>query len=219
MTVLAGCSSGGGTETSASSPPVTLPEATTLLAESATGVGTLTSAQLSLNVNGTVPGLDVQSIDGDFTKTGDAKGTGKIAMAGQLAEIEFVLAGGSLYIKGPTGGFQQIPPSAAAGVYDPRVILDPGKGLPALLATVTDAKTVGNEDVNGKPTMKITGKVSKERLAVLLPGVPMGADATFWLEPDAKHLPVKVTLSFPGNISADVNVSDVDKPVTVAPPA
>ncbi|SEF27696.1 lipoprotein LprG [Amycolatopsis pretoriensis] len=160
----------------------------------------------------------MQAIDGDFTRTGDAKGTGKIAVSGQIAEIEFVLLQGSLYLKGPTGGYQLLPQSAADGVYDPRVILDPAKGLPNLLTTVADPKTVGNEVVNGTQATKITGTVTKEQLSSLLPGVPTGADATFWLLPDTKYLPAKVSLTFPGNISADMSLSDIDKPFAVTPP-
>ncbi|MCU1684098.1 MAG: hypothetical protein JWQ81_4837 [Amycolatopsis sp.] len=215
--LLAGCSGGGGDASAPAAAP--LPDAATLLAASAQATGALTSAHIALDVTGTIPGLSVQSIDGDLTKAGSAKGTGKVSLGGELAEIEFVLTGGSLYVKGPTGGFQKLPASLASSIYDPSAILDPNRGVPKLLSTMADAKSVAAEDVNGTPTIKVTGKVTKDVLTSLLPGIQSDANATFWLARDGRHLPVKATIAFPGNGSADVTLSNVDKPVTVTAPA
>ncbi|MGW3966540.1 LppX_LprAFG lipoprotein [Amycolatopsis sp. NPDC005003] len=212
--IVTGCSSGSGGGAS-------LPDAGALLKDSASAAGGVTSTHFTLKVNGTVPGLSVHSVDGDLTKAGGggAKGTGTLELMGQVVDAEFVLVNGSLYIKGPTGGFQRIPAALSSSIYDPSAILDPQRGIPKVLSSVQGAKTEGTEDVGGTPAYRVTGTVPKDALAALVPGVSSDANATFWLRQDGGHLPLKASLGFPGNASVDVTLSDVDKPVTVTAPA
>ncbi len=209
--VVSGCSSDG----------PGLPDAGTLLKDGATTASGITSTHFTLKANGTVTGLSVKDIEGDFTKAngGGAKGTGTLELMGQVVDAEFVLVGGSLYVKGPTGGFQQIPQALSSSLYDPSAVLDPQRGIPKVLAGVQDAKTEAEEDVNGVAAYRITGTVSYDAISGLLPGVNTTAKATIWLDKAAGHGPLKASLSFSDNASVDVTLSDVDKPVTVTPPA
>lgn len=209
---VTGCSSGGDTS---------LPDAGSLLKDSAAATGGVTSTHFTLKVDGTVPGLSVHGLEGDLTKAngGGAKGTGTLELLGQVVDAEFVLVNGSLYVKGPTGGFQQIPAALSSSIYDPSAILDPQRGIPKVLAGVQNAKTEAAEDVNGTPTYRVTGTVPKDALAGLLPGASADADAALWLRKDGGHLPVKASLGFPGGGVVAVTLSDVDKPVTVTAPA
>jgi lipoprotein LprG len=210
--IVTGCSSSG---------DASLPDAGALLKDSAQAAGGVTSTHFTLKVNGTVPGLSVHSLDGDLTKAngGGAKGTGTLELMGQVVDAQFVLVDGSLYIKGPTGGFQKIPAVLSSSIYDPSAILDPQRGIPKVLSSVQGAKTDGKEDVDGTPTYRVTGTVPKDALAALVPGVSSDANATFWLRQDGGHLPVKASLGYQGGGSVDVTLSDVDKPVTVTAPA
>ena len=210
--IVTGCSSSG---------DASLPDAGALLKDSASAAGGVTSTHFTLKVNGTVPGLSVHSVDGDLTKAngGGAKGTGTLELMGQVVDAQFVLVNGSLYIKGPTGGFQQIPAALSSAIYDPSAILDPQRGIPKVLSSVQGPKTDGTEDVGGTPAYRVTGTVPKDAMAALVPGVSSDANATFWLRQDGGHLPVKASLGFPGGASVDVTLSDVDKPVTVTAPA
>ncbi|PWV72017.1 lipoprotein LprG [Prauserella marina] len=210
--VAAGCSS----EDTPSEP---LPEAAQLIQDSAAATGDITSTHFTLQVNGTVAGLSVQSLDGDLTKEGEAKGTGSLTQAGQLVEVEFVLAGDTLYLKGPTGGYQEIPAALSASLYDPSAVLDPERGVAKLLTSMREPKTVAKEEVEGTETYKVSGTVAKDVLEGLLPGVQSGADVSFWLRADGQHLPVKASAAFADDATVDVTLSDVDKPVTVTPPA
>lgn len=209
---VTGCSSSGDTS---------LPDAGSLLKDSAAAAGGVTSTHFTLKVDGTVPGLSVHGIEGDLTKAngGGAKGSGTLELMGQVVDAEFVLVNGSLYVKGPTGGFQQIPAALSSSIYDPSAILDPQRGIPKVLAGVRNAKTEAAEDVNGTPTYRVTGTVPKDALTGLLPGVSADADAAFWLRQDGGHLPVKASLGYPGGAVVNVTLSDVDKPVTVTAPA
>ncbi len=190
-----------------------------LIRDAAAGTSEITSTHFTLQVNGAVPGLSVRSLDGDLTREGEAQGTGTIEQAGQLVEIEFVLTGDVLHLKGPTGGFQQIPAALSSSVYDPSAVLDPERGVANLLSGMRDPVTRAREDVGGTPAYKVTGTVPREVLSGVLPGVESGADLTVWLREDGGHLPLKASAAFPDDATVDVTLSDVDKPVTVTPPA
>jgi lipoprotein LprG len=220
VAAAAGCSSD-------EAPEAQLPDASSLLDQAATATANITSAHFSLQVNGTVPGLTVQNLEGDLTteggSSGAARGTGKVALGGQLVEVEFVLAEDTLYIKGPTGGFQQLPAALGSSVYDPSAVLDPERGIAKVLRSVQNPVTEAQEEVEGVQAYKVTGTVTKEVLAGLLPGAPSGGDITFWLNTEGEHLPVKASVALQGEggeqATVDVTLSDVDRPVTVTPPA
>ncbi|QFU93764.1 LppX_LprAFG lipoprotein [Amycolatopsis sp. YIM 10] len=215
VTAATGCSSD---EPDTSS----FPPAEQLVQEATAATSAVRSTHFSLQVNGSVTGLSVQSLDGDLTKeggpSGAAKGTGRMEVNGQLIEAEFVVVQDNFYLKGPTGTFQKVPAFAAAAVYDPSAILDPQRGIAKLVSSLQNPKTEAEEDVDGTATWKVSGRIGKDVLVALLPGVQTDADLTFWLAKDTK-LPVKATAKFPDNASVDVKLSDVDKPVTVTPPA
>lgn len=209
--VAAGCA--GDTSTDA------LPDGATLIRDASAATRDIDSAHFTIDVNGSVPGIMVHSLDGDLTKDGDAKGTGTIEQAGQLVEIEFVLTGDTLYLKGPTGGYRKIPAALSSTLYDPAAVLDPERGVAELLASLKNPTTEGVDEVDGIEAYTVTGTLPRDVLAGLLPGVGADADVTFWLRRDDSHLPLKASASFPGDATVDITVSDVDKPVTVTPPA
>jgi lipoprotein LprG len=206
-----------------------LPDAATLLDEAATSTREITSAHISLNATGRVPGLSVQSLDGALTREGGeggaAQGTGTMSLGGQVVEVEFVLAEETLYLKGPTGGYQRLPAAIGASVYDPSAVLDPERGISKIISSVREPETETTEDVDGTGTYKVNGTVGGEVLADLLPGVRADADISVWLSEEEGHLPVKAALLFPAadgedgeRPSVEVTLSDIDEPVTVSPP-
>ena len=64
------------------------------------------------------------------------------------------------------------------------------------------------------------GKVGKDVVAGLVPGVDSDVDITFWLKRDGDHQPVKASVGVPadGSPTVDVTLSDVDKPVEITAP-
>ncbi|OZM75042.1 hypothetical protein CFN78_02340 [Amycolatopsis antarctica] len=220
VAAVAGCS-----DESAVDP--NLPDGATLIREAAATTAGIRSAHFTLDVTGTVPGVGLQNLDGDLTKdggpSGAAKGSGRLELSGQLVEVEFVLVDEKIYVKGPTGGFQQLPVALGASVYDPSAVLDPDRGIAKILTGVTEPRTTAREDVDGTATLKVEGKVAGAALAGVLPGSPPDAEVSFWVREETGNLPVKASLSFPGSgdepSTVDVTLSDVDKPVTVTPPA
>jgi lipoprotein LprG len=218
MAVVTACSSDEGAEGSS------LPDATGLLHDAAKSTAKIRSAHFTLKVNGKVPGLDVQSAEGDLTRdngdAGAAKGTVKMTLLGTLFEGEFVIVDDKAYVKGPTGGFQALPASLIENLYDPAAILDPDRGIANVLNNVQDPNTEATEDVDGQATYRVKGKAGKDIVADLVPGVQSDVDITFWLKKDGDHQPVKASVAVPadGSPTVDVTLSDVDKPVEITAP-
>lgn len=215
---VAGCTSGD----SASSG--SLPAASTLLATSGASMRAVTSVHFGIAVNGTLTGVPIQNADGDLNQQGQAKGNAKISMLGQLLQVDFVLINKDFYIKGPTGGYQKIPASLAGSLFDPAAILDPDRGIAKVITSVQGAQTTAKETVNGTDCYKITGKVAKDIVAALIPGIGSDVGATLWVAADSKNLPVKAEFAVPGadgsqGATVDVTISNVNAPVTVAAPA
>ena len=199
-----------------------LPDAGGLLRDSAAATRDITSAHFTLKVNGTIPSLSVHSAEGDLTKEGKAKGKVSMDLLGNLFEGEFVLVGGSIYIKGATGGFQKLNASLISAVYDPGAILNPDRGIAKVLSSVQNPKTEAKESVEGASAYKVTGRVSKDVAASIVPGVSSDVDITFWLREDNKQ-PVKASVTMPGAdnkpATVDVTLSNVNQPVTITAPA
>jgi lipoprotein LprG len=198
-----------------------LPEGAGLLKDAAASTADVKTAHFTLTVNGTVPDLPVKNAEGDLTREGGegggAKGTVSMELLGDLFEGEFVLVDKSLFIKGPTGGWQELPASMVRSLYDPAAILDPEKGIANVMKNVTDARTEGAEDVDGVSTYRVTGRVTKDVVSTLVPGIDSDVDITFWLRQDDGHQPVKASVKVPQG-TVDVTLSDIDKQVEITAP-
>src|SRR3954452_24043468 len=131
-----------------------LPDAGTLLKDSATAMRDIKTAKFLITADGAISGLSLRRAEGTLTREGDAQGTAQIEQLGTAVDLTFVIVGDKIYIKGPTGGYQTLPLSLAATVYDPSAILNPDKGVAKLLSTATDAKTEASETVEGTDTWR-----------------------------------------------------------------
>jgi lipoprotein LprG len=215
---VAGCTSGGSADTSG------LPAASTLLTNSGASMRSVTSVHFAITVNGTLSGVPIQNAEGDLNAQGQAKGNAKISELGQLLQVDFVLIDKNFYLKGPTGGYQKIPASLAGNLFDPTAILDPDRGVAKVLTNVQGATTAGKDTVDGTDCYKITGRVSKDIVAALVPGIGSDVGATVWVATDPKNLPVQAEFAVPGaggsqGATVDVTISNVNAPVTVTAPA
>jgi lipoprotein LprG len=184
----------------------------------------VTSARFSLQVKGTIGGLAVRKAEGVLTSDGKASGTADLEEVGTLIEFDVVIVNGTVYVKGPTGGFAQIPQALTGGFYDPTKLLDPHTGLSRLLATSNAARTVGTEDVGGTSAYQVNATLDGQVLSALIP-VPANKDApsVLWIGTDTPHLvQVKATLPPEGSgppTVVTVGLSDFGIPATITPPA
>lgn len=215
LLALTGC-------TSSSEPSGPLPDGQPLLTDAAASAAAINSAHFTIVVNGTVPGLTVQGAEGDLNKDGSGKGTAKISQSGLLLEVEFVLLDKKLYIKGPTGPFQEVP--GGTDLYDPSAILDPARGIAKVISSISDPKTETAEKINDTPTYRVSGKSTKAAVQEIVPGVTGDVDIKVWVREDGKHQPVRAWIQLPpekqgaGAATVEVTLSEVDKPVTVSAP-
>lgn len=198
-----------------------LPDGASLLKEAATSTANVKTAHFTLTVNGEVKDLPVKKAEGDLTregaKGGAAKGTVSMELMGSLFEGDFVLVDDSLYIKGPTGGWQKLPASLVRSLYDPAAILDPDRGVAHVLESAQNAKTDGTEDIDGVSTYRVTSRVTKDVVTNLVPGVDSDVDVTFWVRQDDGHQPVKASVKM-GGPTVDVMLTDIDKQVSITAP-
>src|SRR5450755_456825 len=213
LLVLGGCSS----TTTTATPTAVTPAATDLLADSSSAMSSVTSAGFSLKVEGQLPSVTVQTARGVLTAAGDAKGTATIVQFGQLIEAEFVLVGGELYVKGATGGFAKVPAALAGTLYDPSAILDPGKGVAKVLASVQNPTITGSDG----GAWLVGGTVPATVIGALVPGISTDVTAVFTVEMTGAQLSAATfTLNGADGTPATVTVelSDLNQPVSISPP-
>ena len=213
--IVAGCSKSNSANPS-------LPDAATLLKESAETTKSQPSVHLKLVTQGEIKDFPIASLEGDLTNTPAVAAQGKadIIFLGQKLEgVDFVVADGDLYGAITAGSFQNFGP--ASQIYDASVILNPDTGLANVLSNFSDPKTDGRETINGVKTVRITGNVSADAVNMIAPQIKATGPvpATVWIREDGNHELVQAKLDpSPGN-SITMTMSDWGKPVTVNKPA
>lgn len=199
-----------------------LPNAGTLLMQSADSTRALRTAHLDQTVTGTVPGLPIKAMNSDIQTTPAAasKGNAKLLFAGSEVDTDFVILDGELYITLNPGTWDDMGKAADLIRYDPSSILNPGTGLANLLSTVSAPKAVGRETIRGFQTVKIIGQVSADAVTKLFPQITANGPvpATAWIRQDGNHELVQLILEpSPGN-SIQSTLSKWNEPVSVQKP-
>ncbi|WP_319463111.1 LppX_LprAFG lipoprotein [Micromonospora sp. RTP1Z1] len=195
-----------------------LPAGADLVAAAAAEMRTVTTARFAIKSKGSVKSLGIRGADGVITKQGDAEGTAQIDQAGAIAEFGFVISGQTLYVKGPTGGWQRLPLALASSVYDPSAILNPDRGVAHLLATATSARTEGRESVGGAAAYKVAVTLSGQALAALVPGITTDIAGTLWVGADRRLL-YRTAFVVPGDGgTVTISFREFDAPVKISAP-
>lgn len=215
--LVAGCSSGD----SSNEIPADLPDAATLLSDSAATTRSQTSVHLLLTVEGVITGLPLKTLEGDLTNTPAvaAKGNVEITLTDPPSKADFVVINGDLYTN-LFGGWGDGPFGPAAEIYDVGVILDPDKGLANILASFTDPVVDGVETINGVQSARITGKVAPEAVNSIAPklGATTPVDGIAWVAVDGDHALTQAKLIVSEGNSIQMTTSDWGKPVDVVAP-
>lgn len=198
-----------------------LPDAATLVKESATTTADLKSAHLALSVAGQIKNLPVKTLEGDLTNqpTTAAKGSATITMLGSDLDAKFVVIDGDLYAAITGDSYDNLGP--ADKIYDVSAILDPNKGLANLLANLADPTAQGRDTVNGQRTVRITGTASADAVNKLAPQFkatePM--PCTVWIQEDGDHQLSQAKLEPSSGNSITMVLSEWNAPVSVDKPA
>ena len=220
LVVLAACTDKPGT--SGSQAADNLPAGDALLKESAAAMREIKTAQFLITADAAVAGLSLRRAEGTLTKEGNAKGTAQIEQSGANVELSFVIVGDKIYLKGPTGGYQTLPLTLAASVYDPSAILDPDRGIAKVLSSATDAKTEASESVDGKTAWRIAATSAAADLAAIIPGVTGSVPGKVWIDSSDKRL-LKAAFALPAAGDAQggtvtVTFKEFDAPATISAP-
>ncbi len=213
IALVAGCGGGGTTN---------LPQAADLLRQSAQAMRGVTSAHLAIRSDPALTVVPVRNLQVDLVRSGDAKGNGEVMEFGQLLELQFVLTGDTLYLKGPTGGFQKEPASTITSVYDTSAVLDPQRGVSRLLATATNSQTEAREPVNGRDAYRVRATFDPQVVTTLVPGLSGPLSGAVWIDAANSQL-LQVRFDVPtgsGGAFAPVFVtlSNLNAPVSITPP-
>ncbi|OMC14207.1 hypothetical protein A5735_11360 [Mycolicibacter heraklionensis] len=198
-----------------------LPDAATLVQESATTTANLRSAHLALSVTGQIKNLPVKTLEGDLTTqpATAAKGSATIQMLGSDVDAKFVVIDGDLYAAITGDDYDNF--GSADKIYDVAAILSPEKGLANLLDKLTDAKSEGRDTINGEKAVRITGNVPADDVNALAPQLKATAPtpATVWISEEGDHQLVQAQLDpSPGN-AIQMTLSNWNAPVTIEKPA
>jgi lipoprotein LprG len=221
LTALAAVTSCTSSDDKKDDSTASLPDGATLLTDSATAMGEIKTAKFLITADGAISGLSLRRAEGTLTREGDAEGTAQIEQAGTNVDLTFVIVGDKIYIKGPTGGYQELPLSLAATVYDPSAILDPDKGIAKVLSTATGAKTEAAEAVDGTDAWRVAMTANGADLATIIPGVSGDVPGKVWIGQQDKRLHKAVfTLPAEGGATGTVTVTfqEFDAPATIKAP-
>ncbi len=197
-----------------------LPAGADLLKQSSTAMAGVTSVGFSLRTEGQ-PGIPVKSADGKLLKSGDAQGNLQISQLGLTVQLDFTLIGNTVYLKGLTGGIQKVDKSAVTKSYDPSAILDPQRGVSALLTKATGPQTEKKESVNGQAAYRVKATMPKGAAAALIPGLTQDVPGEAWIAvKDHRLLRVKATVPGASGASGTVTVtlSDFNGNFTITAP-
>jgi lipoprotein LprG len=200
---------------------VDLPDGGTLLTESAAAMRDVKTAKFLITADGAIAGLSLRRADGTLTKEGNAEGTAQIEQGGTNVELTFVIVGDKIYLKGPTGGYQELPLQLAATVYDPSAILDPDRGIAKVLSTATEAKTEAAEAVDGKDAWRVAATANGADLKTIIPGVAGNVPGKVWVASTGERLLKAVfTLPAEGGATGTVTVTftEFDAPANISAP-
>jgi lipoprotein LprG len=193
-----------------------LPSGSELLNASSAKMREVKTAHFLITANGTISGLALHRAEGDLTREGSAQGSAQVEQFGANVELTFVVVGDKLFVKGPTGGWQQLPLALASTVYDPSAILDKDRGIPKVLATAKNAKTEAQESVDGQDAYRVAATMDGSVLSSVVPGATGDVPAKLWVAVDSKLL-LKATFTLDGG-SVTVSFSKFDAPVNISAP-
>ncbi|GIH28796.1 hypothetical protein Aph01nite_71060 [Acrocarpospora phusangensis] len=186
-----------------------LPDGPELLVKSGSAMGAVRTVAFTLSTEGE-PEVQVRRAEGSLTRAGDAKGSIQVRLIGTLQELEFVLLGPDVYLKGPTGGFQKsMTREQLAAFYDPGAVIS---GVPALLAAGKDVTVEGEE----AGAYKVSVTMPPEALVKVVPGITQPVTGTLLIDKATSRL-TRIELPVPGG-TITVALADYDAPVTVTAP-
>ena len=194
-----------------------LPDGAQLLTDSATAMRTVTTTHFIVDVQGNAPEIPFQSADGRLTREGSAKGIVRRNQGGKIVELEIVVVGDQLYLRGATGPYLKLQASNLSAFYDPRPILNPDRGIASVIDSGKEATTEAREQVDGVDCYRLRVTFPAQPLGTLVPGPAQDRTGEVWVAVQGSRL---MQARFPAsNGTLTVRFSEFDVPVEITAPA
>jgi lipoprotein LprG len=212
--LIAGCSSGS----KQSSAP--LPDATTLVKQSADATKNVKSAHIALSIQGKIPGLPIKTLNGDLTTAPAtaASGNATITLGGSDIDVNFVVVDAILYATLTPNKWSDF--GKASDIYDVSVLLNPDSGLGNALANFSNAKAEGRDTIDGQSTIRVSGNVSADAVNKIVPqfNATQPVPSTVWIQETGDHKLVRANLQKSSGNSAEITLSKWGEQVQVSKP-
>ena len=201
----------------------TPPDPAALVRQTSAHMNGLHAFHFTMAVQGfTGSAMPVRSAEGD-ARPPDLHARVQLAEGGVLLEVETIVAGGRVYLKSFTGGWQPLTSAEVAQLFDVQALFDPKIGLFSAMAATAGPADGTQQSVGGHSTWTVTGRLDGTRVHDLLPvAQAQGEDsATYWIE--APSTLWRASLSgrlFDPAKEATItfDFSAHDHPVTITPP-
>jgi lipoprotein LprG len=164
--------------------------------------------------------------DGVATHAPAFKGKLTVRSSGSPIDAEVVAVGSKVYAKVSfSPSYIELTPTQLAGLGapDPAILLDPAKGLTAVLPTLKEAKVKGETREGAKVLTEVTGSVEGKSLQGIFPKAPADQDfpSTFKIDKDTKQL-ISATITGPfytgATSSYDVTLDKYGEKIEITKP-
>ena len=166
--------------------------------------------------------LVLRHADGDVARPDRAQSKIRVSLSGLIIEVQAVGIGTSQWLTNPLS--QRWEAAPAGWGYNPAVLFDSQKGISALLRRVAGLTRIADENVDGKPHYRLSGKILSQDVAPMTAYMVTGSDVAFTLWVGAgDFLLHKVHITEKETADADptewdIVLSEFDKPVSIEPP-
>jgi len=180
---------------SAEPPPDLAADIDTLLATSATAMGTVDTVRFEIERGGAAVYIDDTSTlefkdaQGRFVAPQAADAVVKVAVSGLNVQIGAIAIDGTVWLSNPVTGDWEKAPSQFA--FDPTTLFSPEVGWKPLLdGELTGAELVGLEDRDGESLYRVTGLAPAARIETITAGLVRDQDVALdmWLDPNTGQI-------------------------------
>jgi hypothetical protein len=150
------------------------PTAQQLISNAQAAIQKVSSYHFNLNVEnpGTGGILNIQSADGDILVPDKLKANAKALVLGSVVQVQIITIGDNEYVTDPITGKWV----TATGLLDPRTLSDSKTGVAAILGHIENPSAPADDNVDGTPCWRISGKLDTQYLAGITGGgAPAGS--------------------------------------------
>lgn len=193
-----------------------LPDGARLLTDSAAAMREVDTLRFTIAAQGDIPNMPLTYAEGQLTEQGGAKGLARMKEGEKVIQRDFVITGDTLYLRDPAGQYQKLPTSVTGMGYNPITILNPDRGVAAVLASGKGATTQVRELISGVDTYKVEATFPRDQLSTLVPGITEDTIGNVWIAVQDSRLQQAQFRLGDGIVS--IQLGEYNAPVSITAP-